>query len=149
MQYRENIRVLNRFADKLQDAESEQLFDARFSYFVNRDKDEFYRKLDDILSVKGRRAGCGWLDQYYIRNPANKEAGILVFGAGEMGKLTCRSLLYTGRKADCICDNNVKLEGMEYRGIPIMGFDRARSSLKMILSLWRCRLYTRLKYTTS
>lgn len=98
MQYKENIQILNSFIDKLQDTESEQLFDARFSYFVNRDKDAFYRQLDEVLSSREQRFGCGWLDRYYDRNPANRNAGIVVFGAGEMGKLTCRSLLYTNRK---------------------------------------------------
>ena len=41
MRCKENIRILNSFIDKLQDTESEQLFDARFSYFVDRDKDSF------------------------------------------------------------------------------------------------------------
>ncbi len=130
MEYRENIRMLNGFVDKLQDAESEQLFDARFSYFVNRDKDVFYSQLDDILSVREREYGCGWLDQYYDRNPENREKGIIIFGAGEMGKLTCRSLLFKNRKIDCICDNNVNLYGMEYKGIPIMGFAQAYQNLK-------------------
>lgn len=130
MQYRENIQMLNGFVDKLQDTESEQLFDARFSYFVNRDKDAFYEKLDDILSAREQRIGCGWIEQYYNRNPANREAGIVVFGAGEMGKLTCRSLMYTNRTIDCICDNNEVLNGAEYRGIPIRSFAHVCQSFK-------------------
>lgn len=122
MRCKENIRILNSFIDKLQDTESEQLFDARFSYFVNRDKDAFYRQLDEVLSSREQNFGCGWLDRYYDRNPANREVGIVIFGAGEMGKLTCRSLLYNNRKVDCICDNNESLDALSYRDIPILGF---------------------------
>lgn len=130
MQYRESIQMLNKFVDKLQDAESEKLFDARFSYFVNRDKDVFYGQLDEILSAREQRIGCGWIEHYYDRNPANREVGIVVFGAGEMGKLTCRSLMYTKRKIDCICDNNEDLDGAEYRGIPIRSFAHVCQSFK-------------------
>lgn len=130
MSYREDMHILNQFVDKLQDTESEQLFEARFSYFVNRDKDTFYEKLDSILSVREQKIGCGWLDRYYDRNPANRDAGVVVFGAGEMGKLTCRSLMFTNRKIDCICDNNENLEGAEYRGIPIRGFAHVCTNLK-------------------
>lgn len=130
MQYRESIRTLNKFVDKLQDSESEHLFDARFTYFVNRDKDVFYENLDNVLSVREQKLGCGWLSQYYDRNPVNREAGIIIFGAGEMGKLTCRSLLHINRKIDCICDNNENLHGLEYRSVPIMGFAQAHQSFK-------------------
>ena len=130
MQYRESIRMTDKFVGKLQDAESEKLFDARFSYFVNRDKDAFYEQLDEILSVREQRIGCGWLEQYYERNPSNREAGIVVFGAGEMGKLTCRSLKYINRKIDSICDNNEGLAGSEYRGIPIQTFEHVCQNFK-------------------
>lgn len=130
MQYRKSIQMLNKFVDKLQDAESEKLFDARFSYFVNRDKEAFYNQIDEMLSDRKQNIGCGWIEQYYSRNPANRETGIIVFGAGEMGKLTCRSLMYLNREIDCICDNNGELDGKEYRGIPIRSFAYVRQNFK-------------------
>ena len=119
MQYKENIGILNRFVVKLQDVESEKLFDARFSYFVQRDKDAFYAQLDEILMMRKQPLTCGWLEQYYNRNPQNREKRIVIFGAGEMGRLSCRTLLLANRIIDCICDNNQKMDGLEYQGIPI------------------------------
>lgn len=130
MRYKENIRLLNRFVDKLKDEESERLFDARFSYFVDRDKDSFYRRLDEVFSIREQEFNCGWLDRYYERYPENRETGIIVFGAGEMGKLTCRSLLFKKKKVDCICDNNDKLSGLNFNGIPILSFSQVCENFK-------------------
>lgn len=122
MQYREDIEMIKRFTDKIQDTESEKLFDARFSYFIDRDKESFYEKLDGILMNKKCQYHCWRLESYYRRNPQNRENGIIVFGAGEMGRLTCRSLQYVNKKAMCLCDNNANLYGTEYRGIPVYDF---------------------------
>ena len=86
MQYREDIEMIKRFTDKIQDTESEKLFDARFSYFIDRDKESFYEKLDGILMNKKCQYHCWRLESYYRRNPQNREKGIIVFGAGEIGK---------------------------------------------------------------
>lgn len=75
MKFKESIRMLDHFVGKLQDTESEKLFDARFSYFVYRDKEAFYGQLDEILSIRKHGFRCGWLEQYYQRNMENREAG--------------------------------------------------------------------------
>lgn len=118
-----NLRLMNDFVKNLQDEESKKIFDARFDYFIYKDKEKFYEKIDDVLLSKKRVYSCRRLGQYYERHPENREKKVTVFGAGEGGKITCRSLVsYVGKKIDCICDNNEELNGLEYRGIPIRNF---------------------------
>lgn len=115
-----SLELLNNFAEKLQDEESKKLFAARFDYLVYKDKEKFYEKLDDILLDRKRSYTCWHLDRYYERYPQNREKKITLFGAGEGGRITCRSLLlYMNKEIDCICDNNKNLTGSEYKGIPI------------------------------
>lgn len=119
-----NLEVINNFVKKLGDGESEKLFDARFDYLIYRDTIRFYEKLDNILqSNKREYAFSRTLNSYYKRNPQNKEKNIVIFGAGECGKTTCRSLLYlAGEKIKCICDNNESFNGKYYKNIPIRNF---------------------------
>ena len=130
MVYKEVLRKLCNFTDKLQDEESKRLFDARFMYFLNRNKEEFYEKLDRVLFSKSREYRSTLLEKYYVQNPQNKEKEIVVFGGGENGKTTVRSLQFLGKRINCICDNNKELHGTEYRGIPIHGFSYIEEECK-------------------
>lgn len=49
MKYDKVLNSLKIFTEKLMDEESRQLYDARFCYMINRDKNLFYEKLDSIL----------------------------------------------------------------------------------------------------
>lgn len=122
MDYKEMIRELENFTQKLQDEESQKIFDARFLYFINRDKDMFYEKLDRVLNKFPREYSAGILERYYTRNPENIKKDIVVFGGGEKGKMTIRALQYLKRNVRCICDNNKELVGKEFHNIPIYDF---------------------------
>lgn len=111
MMYKEIMEKLCDFTDKLQDEESKALFDARFMYFLDRNKEEFYERLDKVLLSKPREYQSILLERYYLKNPQNREKSIVVFGGGENGKGTVRSLQYLGKDINCICDNNKELNG--------------------------------------
>lgn len=119
MESEEILNCLNDFMKKLEDEESKKLFDARFSYFINRSQDEFYEKLDRVLENTPREYRNDMLKKYYERNPQNAGKDIVVFGCGENGKMTIRSLLLMKKSIRCICDNNRELAGGVFRGIPI------------------------------
>lgn len=77
MMYKDILEKLYDFTDKLQDEESKALFDARFMYFLNRNKEEFYERLDKVLLSKPREYQSVLLDRYYLKNPQNREKRIV------------------------------------------------------------------------
>lgn len=130
MDYKEIFDKINIFSGRLQDRESEQIFNARIKYLIYRNREMFYQDLDEVF--RNGKGGYGnWrLNQYNARNPRNRDKGIIIFGAGECGKLTCRSLLYEDKKVCCLCDSNEALWGTAYKGIPVCGLSYARQHFK-------------------
>ncbi len=51
-----------------------------------------------------------------------KERGLIIFGAGEAGKLTLNTLLSVGLKPVCFVDNNKNLENTFINDIPVYHF---------------------------
>ena len=150
MQSKMMLDNLNSFMKKIKDKESEQLFDARLQYLFYRDRKKFYKSLDEILQNRNDSYDCLRLQQYERLNPQNKEKNIVIFGAGERGQLTCRSLMYLKRKVHCFIDNNADLWGSDYKGSPIYGLAEAQENLRdcvVVVSVdrrWQLEIYHQL-----
>lgn len=130
----DNIRG---FMGKLQDVESKELFDLRLQYLIKRNQEEFFAGLDRILSeYNGGSWSCWRLNHYEQRNTQNKGKSIVIFGAGQCGRLTCRSMKYINRKVECFADNSSDLWGTEWEGIPICStaemYDKYKDSIIVI-----------------
>lgn len=131
MNCQKKIQKLCGFINKLQDEESQGLFEARLQYFMKRNQDDFYSDLDRILKKEGNSSyGCWRLNSYEKRNEKNRGKDIVIFGAGENGRLTCRSLQYVNRKIHCFVDNNPDLWKTEWNGIPICSLADAKKKYK-------------------
>lgn len=118
MNDRDIIKSMKSFRDNLMDKDSEILFEARMRYFLDRDKFAFYDELDKLLSMKKINYSHQEFEKY-LEDIQGKEKSIVVFGAGELGKLACKNLKLMNKSIKCICDNSSKLDGKEYRKIPI------------------------------
>lgn len=119
MYYVEYLNKLSSFVNKLQDEESKLLFDARFSYFINRDDEQLEENLGKVVVKYKDTFYCWGLEQYYNRHPENRKRSFVVFGAGFMGRSTIRTLNYLGLVIDGVVDNSSKLQGTEVAGIEI------------------------------
>ena len=150
MQSKVMLKEYSNFIEKIGDRESELLFEARLQYFFDRNRKKFYKSLDEVLQSRNDIYGCLRLDQYEQMNPQNKGKGIMIFGAGERGQLTCRSLMYMKRKISCFIDNNAKLWGLKRKGIPIYSLEDAQKNFKdsfIVVSVdkrWQLEIYHQL-----
>lgn len=102
----------------------------RIQYLINRDENLFYEGMDQIFRKKTYSWDYWRLAQYRKRNIQNQEKGVVIFGAGTYGKLTCRSMLYANQKIDCFCDNDDRLWGTTYKDVPIYGLSYVRENFK-------------------
>ena len=130
MDYKEIFEKMNTFKGKLQDRESERIFNARIQYLIYRNREMFYQSLDEVFQNIKDGYSSWRLNQYNARNIENQDKSIIIFGAGERGKLTCRSLLYANKKVCCLCDSNETLWGTAYKGIPVCSLFYARQHFK-------------------
>ena len=150
MQYQEILSNLNEFVKKIQDDESKKIFDIRLQYLIKRDKEKFYEGLDQVLHNNREDYSCWRLNEYEKRNIQKKGKNVIIFGAGDYGRLTCRSLKYIGRKIDCFVDNNVRLWGTEYKEIPIYKLEDAQKKFKdcivvvAVSGLYQAEIYRQL-----
>lgn len=129
-QNKEVLELLNDFYSKLQDQESRDLFNARLNFYVDRNKDIFYTKLDKVLKSCQREYKSWLLNNYYREHPENKDKDFVIFGGAEFGKMTVRALQYLGKKIRCICDNNVVLQGTYFNGVRVESFDYIQKQCK-------------------
>lgn len=111
MEYEEMMKNLNSFTGKLLDKESKELFSARFHYMIDRNKELFYKRLDEILKERERKYSSWGLNLYAGEYPDMVDKKFVIFGWGEMGRLTYRTLHYLNKEIECVCDNNCLLQG--------------------------------------
>lgn len=151
MQYNRVLNSLEAFTKNLADEESCQLFDARFSYMINRNKDLFYEKLDKVLLSKKREYACGKLMSYEGERSYKTRKQFIVFGWGEMGKLAYRTLKYLKKDIFCVCDNNPSLQGVMEDGTKICDFDYIKENgrdcviIIAVSKRWMLDIYAQLK----
>lgn len=105
--YERCIKWANEFSKKLKDDESRELWDARIEYYFERDEDKLLERIAKVAVKYRDTFSCWGLDQYYFRHPENKNKPFIVFGGGNMGRLTIRTLGLLNKKIDCVVDNAV------------------------------------------
>lgn len=114
MNYKEWLKGITGFTDRLQDEESLEIFEARFEYCIHRDSDAMERKLIEAAAQHGRTGRNNFLDKFFQDNPNRRERPFVVFGAGRSGKVSIRSLKFLGIEvAGCVDNNYALLETAE------------------------------------
>jgi FkbM family methyltransferase len=74
--------------------------------------------LDDLLEQKPDRLVSGV--QKRIRAKLEQHSGLLLFGAGQLGKITLDNLQRIGQRPLAFADNNPALAGTKLNGVPIL-----------------------------
>lgn len=114
--YERCIEQAKEFSKKLKDDESRELWDARVEYYFEHDEDKLLERIVKVAGKYRDTFSCWGLDQYYVRHPENRNKPFIVFGAGNMGKQTIRTLELLNKKIDCVVDNAVDCQGAEVCG---------------------------------
>lgn len=123
MLYYENLRK------RLQDEESEKIFDARIEYMHTSDTLTFIKTMDELYKNF----------QYLILDDFLKERKaqlpLVIFGAGCGGEITFEILKHTKYSSRILgfCDNNKELWGKTKRGLPIMSLYELLASKKEVV----------------
>lgn len=119
MLFDEKITLFTDFIGKLGDQKSRELLEMRVNYSIYRDEDILEEQVYHYLKKCDCEFNCGVLEGFYESFPDKKNAGIIVFGAGRMGKRTVRSLKLLKKKVLGIVDNSRQMWGQEMEGIII------------------------------
>lgn len=117
--YERCIEQAKEFSKRLKDDESRELWDARIEYYFERDEDKLVERIANVAGKYRDTFSCWGLDQYYFRHSENKNKPFIVFGAGNMGKLTIRTLELLNKKIDCVVDNSTDCQGDEVCGYTV------------------------------
>lgn len=106
------MEKINYIYEKLQDEKSRRVFKAKYNYILKNNKEEFLEWF-----LREEKIKCPELDCY---EKDKDEIEYILFGAGQIGKITKRIIEATGRKVVAWCDNNKKLWGENIEGIKII-----------------------------
>lgn len=126
MFYQTMINQMSSFIEKLQDEESRELYDARLEFFFSGNEDKMQERICSCAQKYSDTFYCWGLDTYYYRNPLNKDKPFIVFGAGNMGKQTIRTLELLNKNIVCVVDNSPELWGESVCGHTIEKPDSIR-----------------------
>lgn len=96
------------------------MYDARLEYYISRDEDRLQDRIVNCAAKYRDTFSCWGIDAYYSRHPERKNIPFAVFGAGNMGRQTVRTLNLLGLKIDCIIDNNQDIQNKECLGYTVM-----------------------------
>lgn len=130
MLYEEYIRGIESFTQKLMDEESKNLYDARFRYFFDRDRNTLEERIME-LSMKYKDSFFCWaLDKYFERCPHNKELPFVVFAGGNLAERTVRTLLAMGLPVRGVVDNNQDKWGKQIYGHAIENPENIRTKYR-------------------
>lgn len=114
--YEDHIRTIESFTHKLMDEESLNLYDVRFRYFFDRDRNALEERIME-LSMKYKNSFFCWgLNKYFERYPDNKGLPFVVFAGGNIAGRTVRTLLAMGLPVRGVVDNNQEKWGEQLYG---------------------------------
>ena len=85
---------------RLQDEESKMLFEARISYLLNQDQNEYMKRIDEYYH--------DWFPSTELEKKmaSVKPKGIIIFGCANGGKMILRMLSFWNYKVSYFCDNS-------------------------------------------
>ena len=104
MIFNDYMGKLEGFTSKLGDEESKRLFDARFLFLLNKNRDLLE---DSLLKASQNKENiiCPVLDKYFQRQPSNSEKPFLIYGKGLLANRTERALKTIGKTIICVSDS--------------------------------------------
>lgn len=112
----EKMDITNDFLKKIEcvtrirnsmDEYSQKLFDMRINYFINRDEQSFLQELDEIPLFTNKKITYWDFEKTYsqAKNICNNSIDIVIWGAGESGKRSLKSLTRAQYDVLGFCDN--------------------------------------------
>lgn len=101
---------------KLQDEKSEEIFDARLQFMLDRDPFHFFD------SVKEKKYISKEFEDFMKFSGGGRE--ILIYGAGRWGMQTCEILRLCGYEPVAFSDSNVNLYNREIMGLSVISLDQ-------------------------
>ena len=119
MFYESVVGEIGGFTEKLMDDESKELYDARFQYYFDKDEDVLQDRIMKIAPKYKDSFFCWGLSSYYSRHSQYKGIPLVIFGAGNMGKTTIRTLSLLGKQIDCVVDNSESVQGKTVCGYTV------------------------------
>lgn len=112
----EQLSVLKKFRQKLQDNESVEIFDSRINFLVDRDGKKLCESVKSIVLKKKLKLERN-LEEFLRKGEGKK---VIIFGAGFFGRYTKDILNNVGIEVDFYCDNNRKLQGSIIDGLNVL-----------------------------
>lgn len=106
MNYNKLLREINVFAEKLQDEESRNIFNARFEYCIDRNLEVLEENLIKSAIKYGRSGSSFILRRFYRENTDKQGVPFIIFGAGGSGRSSIRTLQFLGIDVIACVDNN-------------------------------------------
>lgn len=116
MEWRGLSEKIFRIKERLQDEQSEMLFDARLHYSITQDKWQLYK----AVGLLERVWHCPMLEEF-IQQSAGK--GIVIWGCGHDGREAKRTLDVCGFHLDYFCDSNSKVVGTKIDGVAVISVE--------------------------
>lgn len=116
MEWRGLCGKIFRIKERLQDEQSEMLFDARLHYSITQDKWQLYK----AVSLLEKVWHCPMLEEF-MQQSAGK--GIVIWGCGHDGREAKRTLDVCGYHLDYFCDSNSKVTGTKIDGVAVISVE--------------------------
>ncbi len=114
MEYNDLLSRLCKIKGKLQDVESQIIYDARINYLFTRNEDEYYKVLETVR----KDSYCLELEDFLKDNKENQ--GMIIYGAETEGVRTKRLLDNCKRPAQLFCDDSEKIIGSRIEGLEVI-----------------------------
>ncbi len=116
MEWRGLCGKISKIKEKLQDEQSEMLFDARLHYSITQDKWQLYK----AVSLLEKVWHCPMLEEF-MQQSAGK--GIVIWGCGHDGREAKRTLDVCGFHLNYFCDSNSKVTGTKIDGVAVISVE--------------------------
>lgn len=132
MNWSDKLIQIHSLKDKLMDAESKLLFDARVNYLVDRNEESFHELL---LSLN---------KNWFCREMASflkEKEGIIIFGCGYDGLITKTNLEICGYEPSFFCDSDDSKVGMNIKGTSVISVDEVVRNYRNYAVVLGSRIY--------
>lgn len=115
MAWYEQLRMIDKFRERLWDEESKKIYDARIEYLIDRNRSKLFDTLYEIDRNKPKKSNV--LEEFMRNRDKGK---VIIFGAGKKGKETKGILEKMDIFPKYFCDNNSNLWGKNIEGIKVL-----------------------------
>lgn len=141
MECRNLLSRLCKIRDRLQDEESEIIYEARINYLFTRNEDEYYKVLERVR----KDSYCMELEDFLKDNEGMP--GIIIFGAETEGIRTKKLLDSCKRPAQFFCDESENIIGSRIEGLEVISVDQLIADYSRYVVILTDRLYLTDRYS--